>query len=140
MKVADFGLSNTVSTSATGAGYRARTPVGTPLYSAPEVLFPYLFQDILDDGQPKQIAAATTAAAAAGNTANAAGGAGITISAPPDGRVYTGALADLWSMGVILYRMVYGRLPFPAENMRQLRSAIFDKGLRFPPSSASSQS
>jgi serine/threonine protein kinase len=42
IKVADFGLSNTVA-----YGARARSPVGTPLYSAPEILFPQVRPDAL---------------------------------------------------------------------------------------------
>ena len=51
VKVADFGLSNTVETSCADGSFRSRTPVGTPLYAAPEVLNPWRYPYLIS-GRP----------------------------------------------------------------------------------------
>jgi len=42
-----------------------------------------------------------------------------------DGKEYN-AKADLWSVGVIMYQLFYNKLPFPANNARELKIAIFN--------------
>jgi serine/threonine protein kinase len=39
-------------------------------------------------------------------------------------RGYTGFKADLWSAGVVLYAMLYGTVPFKANNMQDLHKLI----------------
>lgn len=46
--------------------------------------------------------------------------------------VFSPGVADIWSCGVVLYRMIFGYLPFQAENIRQLKHAIFDTPLQIP--------
>ena len=70
IKVADFGLSNTVSN-----GSRARTPVGTPLYSAPEVLFPHLYPHLVEKRSCGRPTGALSGCAPSGTNHNNGGGA-----------------------------------------------------------------
>jgi len=39
-------------------------------------------------------------------------------------RGYSGFKADLWSAGVVLYAMLYGTVPFKANNMQDLHKLI----------------
>ena len=40
--------------------------------------------------------------------------------------------ADLWSVGVILFQMVCGKVPFPAEDEADLRAKVLRGDFRFP--------
>lgn len=52
----------------------------------------------------------------------------IDVSA---GIAYDATLADVWSMGVILYTMVCGRLPFDDSNLRSLLQQVHRR-VNFP--------
>ena len=45
---------------------------------------------------------------------------------------YEGCTADLWSMGVLLYAMVTGTVPFKATNIQELHSAIINQRFSIP--------
>lgn len=47
------------------------------------------------------------------------------------GIAYDATLADVWSMGVILYTMICGRLPFDDSNLRSLLQQVHRR-VNFP--------
>ena len=83
IKIADFGLSNTIQ-----FGTKMGTACGTPSYIAPEIVR----GDSSKNGDSKS----------------------------------SGAECDIWSLGVILYCMICGFLPFQSSNIK----ALYDKILR----------
>uniref|UniRef100_A0A1J3F8W6 non-specific serine/threonine protein kinase n=1 Tax=Noccaea caerulescens TaxID=107243 RepID=A0A1J3F8W6_NOCCA len=46
---------------------------------------------------------------------------------------YDGAMADIWSCGVVLYALLAGFLPFIDENVMTLYTKIFKAQIEFPP-------
>lgn len=47
-------------------------------------------------------------------------------------RGYHGFYVDIWSLGVLLYAMVWGAVPFKANDMQELYKNIMSKGFSFP--------
>jgi len=86
IKIADFGLSNTIQ-----FGKKMNTSCGTPSYIAPEIV------------------------------RGDAGKSSDSVSSKS-----SGAECDIWSLGVILYCMICGFLPFQASNIK----GLYDKILR----------
>ena len=45
---------------------------------------------------------------------------------------YKGFYIDLWSLGVLLYAMLQGRVPYKANSLQDLHALILKGHLRFP--------
>lgn len=46
---------------------------------------------------------------------------------------YSGKMADIWQLGVTLYALVYGQIPFNDVNIMKLYDKIQHQELQFPP-------
>lgn len=51
-------------------------------------------------------------------------------------RSYNGYTADIWSLGVVLYALLYGQMPFTSEDFREMKTAA-NLSLCFPKSKVS---
>ena len=49
-----------------------------------------------------------------------------------EGISYYGPQADIWSLGVVLYVLVCGAVPFDGQNIQNLKARVLDGRFRIP--------
>lgn len=102
IKIADFGFSNEFT-----PGSKLDTFCGSPPYAAPE-----LFQGLSLYTKSASFCLLTSFGVA--------------------GKKYDGPEVDVWSLGVILYTLVSGSLPFDGSTLRELRERVLRGKYRIP--------
>jgi serine/threonine protein kinase len=108
IKIADFGLSNTIK-----FGQKMGTACGTPSYTAPEMVLPFhpLSFPGLFFSHPDLLECVCTQI---------------------QNKEYAGASVDIWALGVILFAMVCGFLPFQAKSAPALYKKIVKGSVLLP--------
>ena len=110
--LADFGVSEAFDSASTPAERRIRGTRGTPAFLAPELLKLRICDSGDDDGAA---------------TAHAAGDV-------------NGEAVDVWALGITLYALLYGRIPWEFSNARDLFEAIQQRPIELRPAAAASRS
>lgn len=102
IKIADFGFSNEFT-----PGNKLDTFCGSPPYAAPELFqVTYINNVVIHDF--------------------------INRFFSQKGKKYDGPEVDVWSLGVILYTLVSGSLPFDGSTLRELRERVLRGKYRIP--------
>lgn len=113
----DFGFSKSMIFNS-GTIVPSTTFCGSAAYAAPEIIKGSLYWYIDS------------------NTESNANSFGVfTIGQPYDPRMH-----DMWSMGVILYIMACGHMPFDDSNVRKMLRVQLKNRIRFPPRVADTMS
>jgi len=58
---------------------------------------------------------------------------------PRNGSTEYSDRSDLWSIGIISFQLIYGTLPWQVTTFEQLRRALFESPVRFPPQNISAE-